>query len=222
MTLRRVLVADDDAMVRDAYRAFFARQSEFELTAEARNGVEAIEAYEKVLPDLVLMDLQMPVMTGVEAIGELCRRWPDAKVVALTTFGSLDYIVAALRAGASGYMVKDAGGPALLAGMRQALAGEMPLSASVRHELVGAMLQTAPPPAPVDAPELTPRERELLECLAQGFSNQQISKQMFVSEGSVKQYLAHIGTKLKVSSRTQILVKAIQLNLIDPRELPPV
>lgn len=222
MPPHRVLAVDDDALVRSAYQAFLSRQAEFVLVGEARNGAEAIEAFKRLRPDLVLMDLQMPVTTGIEATAEICRRWPGARVVALTTFGSREFIVEALRAGASGYLVKDAGGPALLAGMRQALAGEMPLSASVRQELVAAMLDAPKPASVADAPAVTKRETELLGWLAQGHSNAQIANEMFVSEGSVKQYLSRIGTKLGVSSRTQILVKAIQLNLVDPRELPPV
>jgi DNA-binding NarL/FixJ family response regulator len=218
-----LLLVDDDPVVREAYRSFFAQQDEFVVRGEARNGAEAVEAYAKVLPDVVLMDLQMPVVSGIDATREICLRWPNACVVAMTTFGTSEYVVAALRAGASGYLLKDVGGAGLLAGLRQALAGEMPLSSSVRRELVASVVQD-PPARAVEASDVavTPRERELLGWLAQGLTNQQIGAQMYVSEGSVKQYLLQIGRKLDAKSRTGILIRAVQLDLVDPHALPPV
>jgi len=217
----RILVVDDDPVVRGAYRAFFSSQRDFTVCGEAPDGAAGVQAYATLLPDLVLMDLQMPVLSGTEATGQICRRWPGACVVAVTTFGTSDYVVAALRAGAAGYLLKDVGGPGLLAGLRQALAGDMPLSSAVRRELVSSMVQEPAEPEAVDV-GLTPRERELLSWLAQGLGNSQIGAQMFVSEGSVKQYLVNIGRKLGVTSRTGILVRAIQLKAVDPHALPPV
>jgi DNA-binding NarL/FixJ family response regulator len=218
-----ILVTDDDPLVREAYRAFFSQQSEFVVCGEARDGSEGVEAYATLLPDIALMDLQMPLVSGIDATRQICERWPDACVVAMTTFGTSEYVVAALRAGASGYLLKDVGGAGLLAGLRQALAGDMPLSSSVRRELVSSVVEDRPT-APIDTVDvgLTPREQELLSWLAQGLSNHQIGAQMFVSEGSVKQYLLHISRKLGVKSRTGILVRAIQLNVVDPHALPPV
>lgn len=219
----RLLTVDDDPMVREAYRAFFADQAEIVLCGEATNGLEGVAAYEELRPDVVLMDLQMPVLSGIDAIGRICRRRPEACVVAMTTFGTQEYVVAALRAGAAGYLLKDAGGAALLGGLRQAVAGNMPLSASVRRELVASVVADAPPAPPAGADvDLTPRERELLGWLAQGLTNAQIGEQMYLSVGSVKQYLSHIGTKLAVKSRTGILIRAVQLGLVDPRSLPDV
>lgn len=213
----RVLVVDDDRSVRDAYRRLLADSEEFEVVATAKDGREGIAAYESLQPDLVLMDLQMPRISGIDATLEICERWPGACVVVLTTFVTNDLIVSALRAGAAGYLLKDAAGKALTVSMHQALAGEMPLSSSVRRRLVETLVADAdgPPASPPD-PGLTEREAELLGWLAQGFTNQQIGSKMFVSEGSVKQYLSRIGAKVGAKSRTQILVRAIQLNLIDP------
>src|SRR5215210_5274178 len=179
----RVLVVDDDPLVREAYRAFFGHQGDFVVCGEACNGAEGVEAYRTERPDVVLMDLQMPVMSGLDATRRICTGWPDACVVAMTTFSTSDYVVAALRAGASGYLLKDVGGPGLLEGLRQALAGEMPLSSVVRRELVG--------------------------WLAQGLTNAEIGAQMYVSEGSVKQYLLQVGRKLGVKSRTGILIRSV-------------
>lgn len=219
----RILITDDDPLVREAYRAFFSHQTEFTVCGEARNGAEGVEAYATLLPDIVLMDLQMPVVSGIDATRQICERWPDACVVAMTTFGTSEYVVAALRAGASGYLLKDVGGPGLLAALRQALAGDMPLSGSVRRELVSSVVEDRPKStADLADVGLTPREQELLGWLAQGLSNHQIGAQMYVSEGSVKQYLLQIGRKLGVKSRTGILVRAIQVNAVDPHALPPV
>lgn len=221
--VHRILITDDDPVVREAYRAFFSHQTEFEVCGEARDGAEGIEAYASLLPDLVLMDLQMPGVSGIDATRQICERWPDACVVVMTTFGTSEYVVAGLRAGAAGYLLKDVGGPALVSALRQALAGDMPLSGSVRRELVASVVESRVPPAiPSGDAGLTPRERELLGWLAQGLTNHQIGAQMYVSEGSVKQYLLHIGRKLDVRSRTGILIRGIQLNLIDPHALPPV
>jgi len=218
-----LLIADDDPVVREAYRTFFAQQDEFAVAGEARNGAEAIEAYARLLPAVVLMDLQMPVVSGIDATRQICWQWPSACVVAMTTFGTSEYVVAALRAGASGYLLKDVGGPGLLAGLRQAMVGDMPLSTSVRRELVASVVQDGPAPvAEASDVTLTSREQELLGWLAQGLTNQQIGAQMYVSEGSVKQYLLQIGRKLDVRSRTGILIRAVQLDLVDPHALPPV
>lgn len=218
----RVLAVDDDALVRDAYRAFFRAQEEFVLVGEARNGAEAIDSYATLLPDVVLMDLQMPGTSGVEATERICARYSDACIVVLTTFGTREHVVAALRAGASGYLLKDTRAQNLVAGIRQAQRGDMPLSSAIRRQLVSTL--TAPGQLarePVDI-GLTPREHELLGWLVQGMTNHQIGRQMYVSEGSVKQYLNHIGTKMGVKSRTQILVKAIQMNLVNPHANPVV
>lgn len=219
---RRVLVTDDDPMVRAAYGAFFAQQHEFVVCGEARNGAEGVSAYATLLPDVVLMDLEMPVLSGIEATRQICSSRPEACVVVMTTFGTSEYVVAALRAGASGYLLKDVGGSGLLAGLRQALAGDMPLSGSVRRELVASVVEDRSA-APVDGgPDVTEREQQLLGWLAQGLTNQQIGSRMHVSEGSVKQYLLTMGRKLGITSRTGILVRAIQLGLVDPHALPPV
>lgn len=219
-TTIRVLAVDDDALVREAYRSFFTKAPDVELVGEARNGDEAVASYATLHPDLVLMDLQMPGCSGVEATGRICAKYSGACVVALTTFSTREYIVAALRAGAAGYLLKDTGAQNLMAGIRQAMRGDMPMSSSVRRQLVDSVRADSPiGPEPVDV-GLTPREIELLGWLAQGLTNYQIGREMYVSEGSIKQYLAHVGDKLGVKSRTQILVRSIQLHIVDPHALP--
>lgn len=217
---RRVLIADDDAPVRAAYRALFSRQSEFTLVGEARTGREAVAAYATARPDVVLMDLQMPEMTGIEATRAICDRWRDACVVAMTTFGSREYVVAALRAGAAGYLLKDAGGAAILAALRQAMAGDMPLSSAVRRELVSTVVADGVTEPEAGGHGLSPRQVELVGWLAHGLTNQQIATRMNLSEGSVKQYLNQVAEKWGTASRTQVLVRAIQLGVVDLHALP--
>lgn len=219
--LCRVLVVDDDPMVREAYRMFLERHNDHEVVGEARNGREAIERYAELLPDVVLMDLQMPELSGVDAIREIVQKHPGACIVALTTFGTQEYVVPALRSGAAGYLTKDCGGPALLTGIQQARDGEMPLAPAVRRELVTDLLSGQKRAANPQAYNLARREKEVLIWLGQGMTNAQIAEKMLVSEGSVKQYLSHIGDKMGLKSRTQILVRAIQLGLIDPGLMTP-
>ncbi|MCB0910200.1 MAG: response regulator transcription factor [Propionibacteriaceae bacterium] len=216
----RILVADDDALVRAAYRSFFQPRDDFTLVGEARDGAEAVASFGILQPDIVLMDLQMPGTSGIQATQQISSRWSGACIVALTTFGTREYVVAALRAGAAGYLLKDVGGTNLVAGLHQALRGDMPLSSAVRRQLVTTLTEEdAIGREPVDI-GLTPREVELLGWLTHGLTNLQIGREMFVSEGSVKQYLAHVAEKMGVKSRTQILVRAIQLNIVNPRALP--
>ncbi len=210
----RLLAVDDDSLVRQLYRSFFATRTDIELVGECSDGATALIAYESLRPDVVIMDLQMPGMTGIEAIEEICTRWVGARIVALTTFGTKEHIVAALRAGASGYLLKEAGMQALLSGIHQAVRGDMPLSTSVRKALVGSLAgrRAATPPSS----EVTDHERDLLRCLTRGMTNQQIARELFLSERAVKQHLARIGERLGVVSRTQILVSAIQRGWVDP------
>ncbi len=213
----RVLVVDDDAAVRLAYRTMLAPHPEVVVVAEAADGSDAVAGYARARPDAVLMDLQMPVVSGIDATRDLCGRWPDAVVVVMTTFSTREHVVAALRAGASGYLVKGVGGPGIVVALRQAMAGEMPLSSAVRRELVSTVVAD---PAQIEH-ALTPREAELVRWLAHGLSNAQIATRMHLSEGSVKQYVARIGDKWGLRARTQILIRGIQLGIVDPAALLP-
>lgn len=215
------LVVDDDPLVIEAYKMMLSSSDDFTICAVANDGREAVGLYARHRPDITLMDLQMPVMGGVEAIEAICSRDPRAVVVALTTFGTRAHVVAALRAGAAGYLMKNIRSAELVAAMNHATAGEMPLSASVRRMLVDEVVADLPEdndPADVG---LTPRELDVLGGLAEGLNNVDIARRLFVSEGSVKQYLSHIGDKLGVRSRTQILVRAIRLRLVDPESATP-
>lgn len=215
----RVLVVDDDQAARRAYREVLDASDDFQVAGEAVDGSQAVEAYEACHPHVVLMDLQMPRMSGVAATRALCERWPDACVVAVTTFGGREHVVAALHAGASGYLVKGITSAQLQAALHQALAGEMPLSSMYRRGLVQAVVADASAGQPA-AHGLTAREVELVTWLAHGLTNRQIAARMQLSEGSVKQYVARASDKLGVVSRTQLLVRTIQLGIVDPATLP--
>lgn len=214
----RILVVDDDEVARSAVVAFLDRQDDLEVVADAADGLEATRRYAELRPDVVLMDLNMPVMSGVEATRAICADHPGACVVALTTFDAGEHVVAALRAGAAGYLLKDSPPQAILEAIRQARDGDMPLSPAVRRALVSSVVMEASPRRSTPQVTLTPRQAELVGWLAHGFTNQQIAGRMHLSEGSVKQYLLQIGTRLGVSTRTQILVRAVQLGIVDPRD----
>lgn len=180
----RVAVADDDEMAVETYRVFLARQSWLRLVATAGDGREAVRMYRQEHPDVTLMDLRMPRMSGTEAIAEICSADSSACVIAVTTFATPPYVVPALKAGAAGYLVKDCTGPELLAGIREAMAGDMPLSPQVRMALVASMRDDDAIAG--TALRLTEREHELMNWLAEGLSNRDIGVQMHLSEGSVR------------------------------------
>ena len=209
-----IAVVDDESEAREAYREFFTAKTDFCFVGEADNGRDGVALYRSQHPDVMLMDLNMPIMSGTDAIAAICGQDQLARVIALTTFGTRDFIVAALRAGAAGYLMKDCGRDELVQAIHQAMAGEMPLSSGVRLALVNSMKEE-PVTTTVTAPSVTPQETELLRCLALGMGNREISQTMYVSEGTVKQYLNHIADKLGVRSRTQILVRALQLHIVD-------
>lgn len=208
----RVAVVDDEPLVREAYRAFLRRRPEFEWVGEASDGDEAVALCVETSPDLVLMDLGMARLSGVDATRELVARWPDLPVVVLTTFAGPEHIVPALQAGAAGYLLKGVSGEGLVTALHQALAGNMPLSAPIRRALVSSMRDAAPKPDP----GLTPRETELVSLVAEGLTNAQIARRMNISEGTVKQSLSQVTGKLGVRTRTQVVIKAVQLGIVRP------
>ncbi|MDO5498149.1 MAG: response regulator transcription factor [Propionibacteriaceae bacterium] len=211
-------MADDDSLVQEAFVAFFSQRETFRLVAQAYNGREAVSLFEEHRPDVVLMDLQMPGMSGIEATRIITSTAPDPCVIALTTFSTHQHVVPALQAGAAGYLLKDCGADALVQGIHDALAGEMPLSPEVRMSLVRSVVPDHP--EVIGPGRVSTRERELLGWLAHGLSNREIAARMFLSEGTVKQYLLAIGDKFGVRSRTQILVTAIRHGLVDLHALP--
>jgi DNA-binding NarL/FixJ family response regulator len=221
----RLLLADDHALAREGVRAMLASETELEVIGEAQDGHEVVNLCRRLEPDLVLMDVRMPAMSGLEAAREITMEFPATKVLMLTTYEDLDYLFEAVKAGAAGYVIKDATKRELVDAVRRALGGQ----SSLDRELTMRLLQrlgreddqgVAPSSGAVKSPwplrePLTPRELEVLRLLAQGLTNRQISQELVVSAATVKVHIEHLIAKLGVSDRTQAAVRACQAGLLD-------
>lgn len=212
-----MLVADDEALIRHALRVFIESSEALEVVGEAVNGAEAVELAATLVPDVVLMDLQMPVMDGPTATALIVGRVPLARVLAVTTFSSRRHVVAALRAGASGYIVKDSRPDEVIAAVHDVHAGRSALSPQVARQLIdtvrGATAQEGLLMLSVTE-HLTPRELSIVELLAQGMSNAEIGRALHVSEATVKANLGRVMTKWSVRDRVQVLVHAVRAGLV--------
>ncbi len=211
----RLLIADDHLIVRDGLRLILETVEDFELVGEAGDGAEAVQLAEALHPDVVLMDLRMPVMGGLEAIEILRRRCPAVAVVILTTYNEDELLVRGLRAGARGYLLKDTGRQALFDTIRAAARGETLLRPEVVERLLSAAQATAKPEAPrQDDAGLTEREMEVLRAVAQGERSKEIAYKLGITERTVKAHLASIYNKLGVDSRAAAIASAAQRGLI--------
>lgn len=204
----RVVVADDHPVVRTGVVMMLGADPAIEVVGEAANGAEAIALATQLEPDLVVMDLQMPGVDGVEATRTIRQELPGVRVLILTTYDTDRAIVSAVEAGASGYLLKDAPPGDLLAAVRDAAAGGQVLPPAIAAKL------TAHREAPA-IPDLTSREREVLHALAQGGTNRSIAEQLFISQATVKTHLIHVFQKLQVEDRTSAVAKAVELGIID-------
>jgi DNA-binding NarL/FixJ family response regulator len=215
----RVLVADDQALFREALAALLSVQAGIEVVGEAANGREAVEAATRLEPDVVLMDLRMPVLDGVGATRQLPADRPGVRVLALTTFDGDEEVFAAVRAGAVGYLLKDATTQRLVEAVVAADRGESVLSPSVAAKLVArvAALSTEPPARKAAQPlvdPLTERELDVLRELSRGASNREIARALFLTEGTVKNHVSSILAKLGARDRTQAALRASDLGLL--------
>ena len=206
----RVMIVDDHAVVREGLRNFLGMLPAIELVAEAASGAEAIELAPKAKPQVVLMDLMMPVMDGIEATRRLHEAHPDVKVIVLTSFADDDRLFPALRAGAVAYLLKDVGPKELAEAIAAAARGEVRLHPDVTRRLVSELAGGAPR-RPED--ELTDREREVLRCIARGRSNKEIGEDLFISEKTVKTHVGSILAKLGLADRTQAALYAVKHGL---------
>jgi two-component system, NarL family, response regulator LiaR len=206
-----VLVVDDHEVVREGLRAFLELQDGIDVAGEAADGEEAIAAAERLEPDVVLMDLVMPKLDGLAAMRGLRDRVPRARVIVLTSFLDDDKLLPALRAGAAGYLLKNAPPPELARAVRAAHAGEALLDPVVAARLVETLAGDGDP-----LDRLTPREREVLELIGRGFPNKRIARRLEVSEKTVKTHVGHVLAKLGVTDRTQAAVVAVRAGLVDP------
>ena len=194
-TVTRVLVVDDHRLVRAGLLSIFAGSEDLDVVGEASDGAQSVDLCEQLCPDLVLMDLSMPGMDGVEATRRITRRHPEVQVVVLTSFSEGERVRSALDAGAVGYLMKDADPEDLLYGIRAVVRGESPLDARA----VRSMLQT---PAPAHADELTDRERQVLDLIASGMTNRQIAQALAISESTVKAHVGRLFQRIGVGDRT--------------------
>jgi two-component system, NarL family, response regulator LiaR len=210
----RVLIVDDHSVVRDGLRVFLELQEGIEVAGEAADGEEAVEAAVRVRPDVVLMDLVMPKLDGVAAMRALRERAPGTRVIVLTSFLDDEKLLPALRAGAAGYLLKNAQTQEIARAVRAAHAGEALLDPVVAARLVRALAEDGGE-EPLE--RLTPREREVLRLIGRGLPNKRIATELGISERTVKSHVGHVLAKLGVSDRTQAAVVAVRAGLVDPR-----
>jgi len=218
----RVLIADDQVMVREGFSVLLGAMPDIEVVGEAVNGRDAVERVRELAPDVVLMDIRMPEMNGIEATREIVAADGAAKVLVLTTFDLDEYVYQALRAGASGFLLKDASARQLADGVRVVAAGEALLAPSVTRRLITEFSKLAEAPrlsatAQAAYGDLTERETEVLVLIAQGLSNAEIAGRLVVAESTIKTHVSRILVKLGLRDRTQAAVFAYEARLVTPK-----
>lgn len=219
MSAIRVLVVDDQALVRAGFRMILEAEADLEVVGEAADGVEAVAAVHRDPPDVVLMDVRMPNLDGIAAARQILKGGTATRVLMLTTFDMDEYVYEALRAGASGFLLKDVPPERLVAGIRAVAAGEALLAPSVTRRLIETFVRRQPArPQPDNVKDLTAREREVLELMARGLSNAEIAETFVVSETTVKTHVAHVLGKLGLRDRVQAVVFAYECGLVQPGE----
>ncbi len=212
-----LLLVDDQRLMRDGLRTLLEMEDDLQVVAEAENGQQAVEAFVRHQPDVVLMDIRMPHMDGVEATRRILHAYPQARIIILTTFDDDEYVFEALRAGALGYLLKDVSAAELAEAIRTVAAGGALIEPSVARKVIAEFARLKPPVHPLDAglrEPLTERESEILALLAQGLSNKAIAARLYLAEGTVKNYVSNIFDKLGVSDRTQAALWARERGIV--------
>jgi len=199
----RVVIAEDQAMVRGALIALLSIEEDLEIIGEAANGLEAIEEVERLLPDVCILDIEMPIMNGLEASERLVEKYPSVAIIMLTTFGRTGYLQRSVNAGVKGFLLKDGPSSALAEAIRIVAAGQRVVDPELAFSLF------------TEKDQLSEREQELLMLASKGLANKEISKQLFLSEGTVRNYFSDIFQKLQVKSRTEAIHVARKNGLID-------
>ncbi len=221
----KCLIVDDQAMVREGFSALLASQPDMEVVGQAANGAQAVSLCLELRPDVVLMDVRMPVMDGLAATRQLLLgtgEEPAPRVLILTTFDLDEYVYEALRYGASGFLLKDAPAAELVHAVRVVAAGDALLAPSVTRRLIADFSRQRGPgsPSPRNLELLTPRENEILRLLAQGLSNCEISESLFIAEQTTKTHVGHILSKLGLRDRAQAVVLAYESGVVSPCGTP--
>jgi DNA-binding NarL/FixJ family response regulator len=219
--LIRVLIADDQALVRAGFRAILEAEGDLEVVGEAGGGREAVALARETAPDVVLMDIRMPDLDGIEATRRLLQREAPPKVLMLTTFDLDEYVYEAMRAGASGFLLKDVPRDQLAAAVRTVAAGDALLAPALVRRLVEDFVRRPPPgtAVPPGLEQLSERELEVLRLVARGLSNAEIAQTLFVSETTVRTHVGHILAKLGLRGRVQAVVAAYESGLVVPGEV---
>lgn len=216
----KVLLADDQTMIRQGFSYIIGLQADMQLVGEASNGQEAVDLTAELRPDVILMDIQMPVMSGIEATQEIIRRWPETKTVILTTFDDQEYIYQGIRAGAVGYLLKDAEVEQMLDAIRSAFRGEAIYKTGLA---ANALLRVANTSFTITGTgnksplfdSLTEREQQILQEMAYGLRNDQIAQKLFITEGTVKSHVHRILQKFGCEDRTQVVVAALRNGMVN-------
>jgi len=214
----RVLIADDQALLRAGFRKLLESAPDIEVVGEAADGPQPLNPTRRLRPTLVLMDIRMPRLDGIEATRRLTADGDAIRVLILTTFGLDDYVYEALRAGASGFMLKDAPPEELLAAIEVVARGDSLIAPAVTRSVIEEFVRRSPAPSPPPPAldELTAREREVLQLMARGLSNAEIAERLVVSEGTAKTHVAHVLAKLRVRDRVQAVILAYESGVITP------
>jgi DNA-binding NarL/FixJ family response regulator len=218
----RVLIADDQELVRAGLEMIVGAPEDLEVAGLAADGAEAVALAERLRPDVVLMDVRMPVMDGIEATRRITAAGDTPRVVMLTTFDLDDHVFGAFRAGASGFLLKDAPRADIVAAIRAAAAGDALVTPSVTRRLIAHFAGAAgpsgaaPPPRPPELDELTPREREVLELIGRGLNNAELAERLVLSEKTVKTHVGRILWKLGLRDRVQAVILAYEAGLVTP------
>ncbi len=214
----RVLLADDQALVRAGFAKILDAEPGIEVIGEAADGTQAVELARRLHPDIVLMDIRMPSLDGIAATQQIAKQRGAPYVLILTTYGLDDYVIGALRAGASGFLVKDAPPEELVHAIRTVAAGEALLDPSVTRAVIAELVRRSPsrPQQTAELATLTDREREVLTLLTRGRANSEIADQLVVSEATVKTHITHLLMKLGVRDRVQAVIYAYEAGLVQP------
>ncbi|HUH97744.1 MAG TPA: response regulator transcription factor [Anaerolineales bacterium] len=214
----RVLIADDHEIVRKGIRALLATKRDIQVVGEAGNGIEAVAQALNLHPDVVLMDLVMPNMDGIQATREITAKQPDTRILVLTSFAADDHVFPAIEAGALGYLLKDSGPQELLQAIRQVHQGEPSLEPAIARKLLAEL--SSPPQKPLTRDPLTARELDILRLVAQGKSNKEIAGQLVIAEETVHAHVSNILSKLHLASRTQAALYALREGIASLDDVP--
>jgi two-component system response regulator DegU len=216
----RLLICDDQAIVCEGLRAILTPIPQIEVVGVANNGMEAVDLTRRFQPDLVLMDLKMPKMNGIQATKTIREQFPDVRVLVLTTYDADEWVINAIRNGAAGYLLKDTPQEELVKAITNTVRGWNPIDPHVAGKILDHVAHQSSPPQQDQKliSQLSEREREVLRLLASGLGNSDIAQTLFLSEGTIKNYVSMIFSKLGVSDRTQAAILAIRAGLVNPRQ----